>query len=247
MFAVFPKSVATGPAELKADESSCSKGFAVLEKFKDSHKDAVSAQFGVNTALSFSHERQMITCPRQFAAADDIYCIFSGNLENLPQLRQIYGLSRSVTEVMLILEAYKVLRDRGPYSADQVVADLKGAFTFILYDHKCEEMFMAADHSSAVPLYWGVCQDGSLSVSDDASLLKAACGRSFAPFPRGCLFSSKHALQSWEHPNKELKAIPHVDSQGQVCGANFRVASETDLTMADGEGAPEKKPWLNSF
>lgn len=80
---------------------------------------------------------------RVFSAVDDVYCMFVGMLENLPQLRQTYGLSKLVNEVVLITEMYRVLRDRGPYSADQVIQDLVGAFAFVLYDNKAKKLLVA--------------------------------------------------------------------------------------------------------
>jgi asparagine synthetase B (glutamine-hydrolysing) len=74
---------------------------------------------------------------------DDVYCMFVGMLENLPQLRQTYGLSKMINEVVLITEMYKVLRDRGPYTADQVIKDLSGAFAFVLYDNKTKTLLVA--------------------------------------------------------------------------------------------------------
>lgn len=53
------------------------------------------------------------------------------------------------------------------------------------------------DVDGKVPLYWGKClDDGVLAFSDDAALLKAGTGSSFAPFPlgelRGTLTLPKH-------------------------------------------------------
>lgn len=42
----------------------------------------------------------------------------------------------------------------------------------------------------------------------------------------GCFFTSSGGLRSYEHPHNELKAVPRVDSSGQVCGANFKVDAE---------------------
>lgn len=38
-----------------------------------------------------------------------------------------------------------------------------------------------------MPFYWGIAADGTVAFSDDAKLLKQACGKSFAPFPQGIL------------------------------------------------------------
>ena len=42
-----------------------------------------------------------------------------------------------------MIEAYRTLRDRGPYPADQVVKDLDGSFAFVVYDSKSGTVFAA--------------------------------------------------------------------------------------------------------
>ena len=66
-----------------------------------------------------------------------------------------------------------------------------------------------------------------LVLSDDVETVKKGCGKSFAPFPKGCFFTSSGGLRSFEHPLNELKAVPRVDSSGDVCGANFKVDSDS--------------------
>ena len=41
------------------------------------------------------------------------------------------------------------------------------------------------DADGNVPFYWGVDSDGRLVVSDDGEIVKKACGKSSAPFPKG--------------------------------------------------------------
>jgi asparagine synthetase B (glutamine-hydrolysing) len=81
---------------------------------------------------------------RAFAASDDIFCIFEGVLRNLPELRQQYGLSKSVSEALLVIEAYRALRDRAPYPPEQVVGHLEGSFAFIVYDNHTGKIFVAS-------------------------------------------------------------------------------------------------------
>jgi len=69
-----------------------------------------------------------------FGVVDYIFCIFEGILDNVAVLRQRYGLNKSANEVAIVIEAYRTLRDRGPYPADEVVIELSGKFAFILYD-----------------------------------------------------------------------------------------------------------------
>lgn len=81
---------------------------------------------------------------RLFAAVDDIFCLFQGHIENVALLKQRYGLNKTSNEVTIVIEAYRTLRDRGPYPADQVVRDLEGKFAFILYDSSTKNVFLAA-------------------------------------------------------------------------------------------------------
>lgn len=125
---------------------------------------------------------------------DDIYCTFLGDLYNLSALNKQYGLSKSGNEAMFVIEAYRTLRDRGPYPAHQVIKDLEGSFGFVLYDNKAQTVFVALGGDGGVKLYWGIASDGSVMISDNLELIKASCAKSFAPFPTGkqlnsyCLF-----------------------------------------------------------
>jgi len=80
---------------------------------------------------------------RSLGVVDDIFCIFEGILDNVAVLRQQYGLNKSANEVAIVIEAYRTLRDRGPYPADQVVRDLSGKFSFVLYDSASQALFTA--------------------------------------------------------------------------------------------------------
>lgn len=81
---------------------------------------------------------------RLFAATDEIFCLFQGTIENIAVLKQQYGLhNKGSTEINIIIEAYRTLRDRGPYPADQVVRDINGKFAFVLYDCSNNSVFMA--------------------------------------------------------------------------------------------------------
>ncbi|KAK6131561.1 hypothetical protein DH2020_034701 [Rehmannia glutinosa] len=163
------------------------------------------------------------TDERLFCGYDDIYCLFMGSLKNLcAQIKQ-YGLSRNANEAMLVIEAYRTLRDRGPYPADQVIKDLDGSFAFVVYDSKVGTVFTALGSDGGVKLYWGIAADGSVVISDDLEVIKAGCAKSFAPFPPGCIFHSEAGLMSFEHPMNKLRAMPRVDSEGVMCGANFKV------------------------
>lgn len=69
--------------------------------------------------------------------------MFMGSLNNLSSLNKQYGLSKGSNEAMFVIEAYRTLRDRGPYPAHQVLRDLEGSFGFVLYDCKAGTIFAA--------------------------------------------------------------------------------------------------------
>lgn len=52
---------------------------------------------------------------------------------------------------MFVIEAYRTLRDRGPYPADQVLKDMDGSFGFVLFDAKAGTVFAALVSSASNP------------------------------------------------------------------------------------------------
>ncbi|KAI3725598.1 hypothetical protein L1987_65389 [Smallanthus sonchifolius] len=230
MLAVFDKTVAKIPEGLQLQQepsiNALKDGF-LTHHFTSQHPSAVTINLGGSGLISYSIDRQNPLLPRLFAVVDDIFCLFQGHVENVAPLKQQYGLNKTANEVTIVIEAYRTLRDRGPYPADQVMRDLQGKFVFLLYDSTTKSTFMAADADGSVPFFWGADSEGHLVLSDDVDTVKKGCGKSFAPFPKGCFFTSSGGLRSYEHPLNELKAVPRVDSSGDVCGANFKVDSDS--------------------
>ncbi|RDX87596.1 Stem-specific protein TSJT1 [Mucuna pruriens] len=230
MLAIFHKAFAHPPEELNSPASykGPKKPKVPQETLKDflSHHphNTCSMSFGDAAVLAYVRPDQPFSIhQRLFCGIDDIYCLFLGSLNNLSLLNKQYGLSKSTDEAMFVIEAYKTLRDRGPYPADQVVKDLDGSFAFVVYDSKVGSVFAALGSDGGVKLYWGIAADGSVVISDDLQVIKEGCAKSFAPFPTGCMFHSEGGLMSFEHPMNKLKAMPRVDSEGTMCGANFKV------------------------
>ncbi|KAL5218537.1 hypothetical protein ABZP36_019221 [Zizania latifolia] len=225
MLAVFDRAVAQSPEGLRHPGAAGNGVVGLADRFREAHPGAVTVGLGAGggTTLAYSSHGQSPLLPRLFAAVDDIFCLFQGTIENIVVLKQQYGLHKGATEINIIIEAYRTLRDRGPYPADQVVRDINGKFAFLLYDCSNNSVFMATDADCSVPVYWGVEPDGRLVISDDAEIVKKACGKSSAPFPKGFFFTTSGGLQSYEHPLNEVKPVPRVDSKGEVCGTTYTV------------------------
>ncbi|KAM7500807.1 hypothetical protein LguiA_025221 [Lonicera macranthoides] len=229
MLGIFKKNLVNPPKELNSDASSIIKEKLpqdTLNHFVSSNYRTGAFSFSFpdqSSLLAYAPAQSSYPINRMLCSVDDIYCIFLGSLNNLCSLNKQYGLSKSANEAMFVIEAYRTLRDRGPYPAHQVLKDLDGNFGFLVYDTKAGSVFTALGSDGGVKLYWGIGPDDSVVISDNLEVIKASCAKSFAPFPTGCLYHSEGGLMSYEHPTNKLKAMPRVDSEGVLCGANFKV------------------------
>ncbi|KAD4385966.1 hypothetical protein E3N88_26135 [Mikania micrantha] len=231
MLAIFRKAFAHPPEELKSPAThqypkQPKLPEEILSEFISVHpKNTFSVTAGDAAVLAYVKSDRQVSGHQStlLAAIDGIYCLFIGRLNNLcAQIKQ-YGMSKNTNEAMFVIEAYRTLRDRGPYPADQVVNDLEGSFAFVVFDSKAGTVFTALGSDEGVKLYWGIAADGSVVISDDLQVIKSGCAKSFAPFPKGCMFHSEGGLMSFEHPMNKIRAMPRVDSEGVMCGANFKV------------------------
>ncbi|KMT04277.1 hypothetical protein BVRB_8g183530 [Beta vulgaris subsp. vulgaris] len=242
MLAIFNKGLVDPPKELNSPNShSTGSGYKpkypeeIVRMFQQtySHNAPLSMGFGNSAFLAYSSSKgPQLHQQRIFCGLDNIYCIFMGHLNNLNTLIKQYGLGKATNEAMFVIEAYRTLRDRGPYPADQVLKDLEGSFGFVIYDGNAGTVFAALGADQRVQLFWGIAADGSVVISDNVDVIKASCAKSFASFPSGCIFHSEIGLTSFEHPKNKMKAMPRIDSEGIMCGANFKVdVSSKKTTM----------------
>ncbi|KAF5738616.1 Aluminum induced protein with YGL and LRDR motif [Tripterygium wilfordii] len=232
MLGVFSSTIVSPPEELVAagcrTPSPKITASALVNRFLGSNDSAVSLQIGDHVQLAYTHKNESPLQPRSFAVKDEIFCLFEGVLDNLGSLRQQYGLSKSANEVILVIEAYKTLRDRAPYPANHVVGHLSGNFAFIVFDKSTSTLFVASDQFGKVPLYWGITADGYVAFANDAELLKGACGKSLASFPQGCFFSTAVGeLRSYENPKNRITAVPAREEE--IWGATFKVEEPSQL------------------
>lgn len=235
MLGVFSSSIVSPPEELVAagcrTPSPKITASALVERFLQTNPSGVSVQIGDHVQLAYTHHNESPLRPRSFAVKDEIFCLFEGALDNLGSLRQQYGLAKSANEVVLVIEAYKALRDRAPYPANHVVGHLVGNFAFVVFDKSTSTLFVAADQFGKVPLYWGITADGYVAFANDADLLKGACGKSLASFPQGCFYSTTVGeLRSYENPKNKITAVPATEEE--IWGAKFMVEGTTVLAAA---------------
>ncbi|GAB2301171.1 hypothetical protein Dimus_035204 [Dionaea muscipula] len=243
MLAIFKKGLVDPPTELNSPDAAAASShrkkqskFSEEEIIKDfqlyyhqpNNPSPLSISFADSAYLAYlpsqAQHHSLQLHQRLFCGMDEMYCIFLGSLNNLSSLLKQYRLAKNTNEAMFMLEAYRTLRDRGPYPADQVLRDLDGSFGFVIYDDRNPgSAFVALGSNQRVQLFWGIAADGSTVISDSLDVVKTSCAKSFAPFPAGCMLHSETGLKSFEHPEKKMKAMPRIDSEGVMCGANFKV------------------------
>ena len=255
MLAIFKKGTIQPPTELispsplKVGVKPPKMPEEILNDFTSFNPPGKSMSFNFHNAalLAFAQPQNTTLIPsqqRMFCGVDGIYCTFLGSLRNLSGLIKQYGLSKSSNEAMFVIEAYRTLRDRSPYPADQVLKELDGSYGFVIYDSTANTTFVSLSAEDGVKMYWGVAADGSVVISDNKSVVKGGCAKSYAPFPSGCMFHSVGGLKSFEHPTKKMKAMPRVDSEGFLCGANFKVDTFSKInTMPRVGSAANWEPW----
>ncbi|PIM97929.1 hypothetical protein CDL12_29595 [Handroanthus impetiginosus] len=228
MLGVFKNGVVNPPKELHSPIEGSSRPKSTEETLKDflasNGNNGFFLGFAEKGFLAYApSQRSVVSHQRLFCGLNDVYCVFIGSLNNLCTLNKQYGLSKNSNEAMFVIEAYCTLRDRGPVPAHRFLKELEGSFGFVIYDHKSETVFAAIGADKAVNLFWGIAGDGSAMISDNVDLIKGSCGKSFAPFPAGCMYHSEGGLVSFEHPMKKMKAMPRVDSEGAICGSYLTV------------------------
>ncbi|GFQ06295.1 stem-specific protein tsjt1 [Phtheirospermum japonicum] len=146
----FPDALLQNP---QTESVSALKDGFLANHFSSVHPGSVIINLASSGFMAYSSDKQNPILPRLFAVVDDIFCLFEGHIENVAHLKQQYGLNKTANEVIIVIEAYKTLRDRGPYPADQVMRDIQGKFTFILFDGATKATFIAFDADGNVPLF----------------------------------------------------------------------------------------------
>ncbi|KAM2732003.1 hypothetical protein FF1_034626 [Malus domestica] len=84
-----------------------------------------------------------------------------------PEAINVASDDSTVSEIVLVIQAYRTLRDHGSYPADQIVKDLEGSFAFVVYDSKGGNVFAALGSDGGEQLYWGIAADGSVVIYEE--------------------------------------------------------------------------------
>lgn len=149
-------------------------------------------------------------------------------------------------------QTYALLDESITEAALRALADVDGSFAFVVYDMRSKRIWAARDRDGIQPLFWDATDDGQLVFSTDRDLLPCSA----SPFPAGTLYISHPGLHSHPgeagfvfvgHPGGDLRsfvpskkpqiknqwrdihAIPRLDKEGHICGAVYRVSSESYL------------------
>ena len=77
----------------------------------------------------------------------------------------------------------------------------------MIHDQNWKKKMLMQSADGGVPLFWGIAADGSVVICEDREIVKRGCGKSYAPFPVGCMFHS----------------------EGVMCGATFKVDTFTKI------------------
>ena len=242
MLAVFAKEAAKPPEELRLPAMASNNDpmmtpEEIVDKFKSLWPDSTVHNLPHGNFMALSHQHETPRHPRSIVVLDDIFCIFVGALANIAELRHHYGLQRQATEAMIVVEAYKALRDRAPYPPDQVVKDLDGKFAFTIFDARTNNLFVARDRDGGVNLEWGLASDGSLVCSDDLQIIREGCGKACSHFPQGCIFIRGSGLTNFDHPLHKVRGIAHEDDSGNIFGVYFQVDLYTKIPSIPRRGS----------
>jgi asparagine synthase (glutamine-hydrolysing) len=85
-----------------------------------------------------------------------------------------------------------------------MVNEMKGMFSFLLYDRSTDTYFAARDHIGITPLYIGWGNDGSVYIASEMKSIIGECNK-FQNFPPGHIFCSKGdnagEFVRWYKPN----------------------------------------------
>ena len=206
IFAIFSSSLPE--VDLRRELITCSSrvrhrgpdwsGYKVIE---------ADASLGRPLPHGIAHERLAIMDPEsgsQPLVSTDGNIIVAANGE-IYNYKELYASLKNEykpktgSDCEVILPLYE---EHGP--TENMVNNLRGMFSFILYDRKADTYFVARDHMGITPMYIGWGNDGSVYIASELKCMIGECTK-FQNFPPGHFFCSKGdkpgEFQRWYKPN----------------------------------------------
>jgi asparagine synthase (glutamine-hydrolysing) len=208
----------------------------------------IEAMEGVHLPHGIAHERLAIMDPEsgsQPLVNDDSSIIVAANGE-IYNYKELYeGLEtpykpKTGSDCEVLLPLYE---QYGP--TVDLPKQLRGMFSFILYDRNQDLFYIVRDHLGITPLYIGWGNDGSVYVGSEMKSLVSECTK-FQNFPPGHVYCNKgdHAgqFQRWYTPNwaPEMKpGVPLPSNKFSAVRCGFWIESGTSSSCKEFEN-----PWL---
>jgi len=213
IFSIFSSSLPEG--DLRKELITCSQKLRHRGPDWSGYK-VIQADTANNIPLAhgIGHERLAIMDPEsgsQPLVSTDGNVVVAANGE-IYNFKELYtGLEKPYTPMTgsdceVILPLYD---EHGP--STDMVCNLRGMFSFILYDKKTDTYLVARDHMGITPLYIGWGNDGSVYVASELKSLIGECNK-FQNFPPGHIYCSKGPMagqfQRWYKPNWAPEMLP---------------------------------------
>jgi asparagine synthase (glutamine-hydrolysing) len=215
IFAIFSSSLSE--ADLRKELIKCSSrlrhrgpdwsGYKVIE---------ANANRGIDLPHGIAHERLAIMDPESgeqplVNADGTVIVAANGEIYNYKELYDALEnpyKPKTGSDCEVILPLYE---QYGP--SIELARQLRGMFSFILYDRKEDLYFICRDHVGITPLYIGWGNDGSLWVASEMKSLIGECTK-FQNFPPGHVYCNKGEkageFQRWYTPSWAPEMKPGV-------------------------------------
>lgn len=213
IFAIFSSSLS--PSDLRRELITCSSrirhrgpdwsGYKVYE---------ADAGAGRPCPHGIAHERLAIMDPEsgsQPLVSRDGHIVVAANGE-IYNYKELYAslekeyVPQTGSDCEVIIPLYD---EHGP--TKEMIQNLRGMFSFILYDTATDTYFVARDHMGITPLYIGWGKDGSIYVASEMKCLIGECTQ-LQSFPPGHFYCSKGEkagqFQRWYTPNWAPEMLP---------------------------------------
>lgn len=204
-----------------------------------------------------------------YATRADVHVLFAGEVSDWPGIDVVSAAHNAfirneeppeADDAHWLLDFYATFGDHSSPGMTGIalerLAQVRGSFSFVIFDQAQHRVFAARDGEGCQPLYWGSTDEGQLMFSTHPGDL-AGCSPTATLFPAGTLFATERHMVAYQPGDKGwviaqddwpgqllsflsdgaagwrgVRAIPRITSKGVLCGAVYKVASLSDLHKA---------------